>query len=98
MYVREMCVYVRCVCESERGTRRGVFKKRKAHRRKAESTRECSVCSLKLQANECEREQRMREKREKETLNLEKIASQLVSPKISLCLFIMHLPDIPASN
>ena len=63
---------MKSMCESERGTRRGMyecgeFKKRQAHRRKAECTGQCRLCAAANceQMSNREREQRMREKREK---------------------------------
>ena len=95
-YMCEMCV--KSVCESERGIHRGVYEceslRRESTQEKKQCTRECSVCRLMLQAN---KQERVREKREKGLKSLEKLPVSLY-PKGSPCIFIMHLPDIPASS
>jgi hypothetical protein len=90
-----MCV--KSVCDSERGIHRGVYEceslRREKHTGEKTVHRECSVFRLTLQAN---KQERVREKK-RERLSLEKLPVSLY-PKGSPCIFIMCLPDIPASS
>ena len=87
------CVWDVCKdCVWKGNTQRCVWvwdlKKRRVYRRIT------GVCSLKLQANEREKNRAETEREGRETLRLESLpVSQ--SPKSSLCIFIMCLPDIP---
>jgi hypothetical protein len=94
-------MYVQCVCESERGTHRGVCESSRKEKHTGEKQRAqkrmLSVCSLQLRANEPERKKAENEREVRETLSLEKLPVSLY-PKNSLCVLIMRLPDIPASS
>lgn len=87
------CVWDVCKdCVWKGNTHRCVWvwdlKKRRVYRRIT------GVCSLKLQANEREKNRAETEREGRETLSLESLpVSQ--SPKSSLCICIMCLPDIP---
>ena len=107
--VHVVCVRCVCtVCERVKGERREmcmsirVQGKRSTQEKSREHRRECRVCA----ASSCERMSEEEEKREREREreqkmrkreSLEKLPVSLYS-KTSLCVFIMHLPDIPASS
>ena len=80
------------VCMSVR-----VQEKKSTQEKSREDRRMQSVCSLKLRAYEPERKRAEDEREERETLSLENLPVSLY-PKCSLCIFIMCLPDIPASS
>ena len=77
--------------------RMGVCKKKSAQEKSRVRRRMQCVCPLKLRVDERERKRAENEREERETLSLEKLPVSLY-PKSSLCIFIMHLPDIPASS
>ena len=77
-----VCVCVCDVCESERGTHRGVYecessRKETTQEKSREHKRMQSVCSLKLRVNEQERKRAENEREEQETLSLEKLPVSL---------------------
>jgi hypothetical protein len=78
-------VCVKSVCESERGTQRGVYERESSRKEKhtgeKERAQENAVCSLKLQENGRERKTAENEREERETLSLGKIACQLLHQK-----------------
>lgn len=73
------------------------MEKSRVHRRKAECTKEYIICAdLRCEwVSRRERRQRVREKRE--IVSIEKLPVSLY-PKSCLCIFIVCLPDIPASS
>jgi hypothetical protein len=75
-----------------------VQEKKNTQEKSREDRRMQSVCSLKLRAYEPERKRAEDEREERETLSLEKLSActqKVVC--VYLCIFIMRLPDIPAS-
>ena len=78
------CVCVWCVCRSMR------VQEKKSAQEKAECVQPQAVSKWMRGRAESEREER-------ETLSLEKLPVSLY-PKTTLCIFIMRLPDIPASS
>ena len=86
------CVCVCVMCVRVKGEHTEVcmnvrVQEKKPHRRKAESTRECRVCSLKLRANGQERKRAESEREERETLSLEKLPVSLYPKKESVYIY-----------
>ena len=90
---------VRCVwrvCVSERETHSSVYEWESTGKEK-HSVQENAECVQPWAESEWAREKESREWQRRETLSLEKLSASLY-PKSSLCIFIMYLPDIPASS